>query len=65
MIIIRNQRELESYIIRHLDTIHPDTITKAFEALTRWEAMTPEQQANASAYLELDCPHTAARIINQ
>ena len=52
MIIIRSQQELEAYIIRYLDTIHPDTITKAFKALARWEAMTPEQQNAANAFLD-------------
>ena len=51
MIIIRNQQELEAYILRHLGTILPETITEAFEALARWEAMSPEQQDAANAFL--------------
>ena len=51
MIIIRNQRELESYIIRHLDTIHPDTITNAFEALERWKKMGNREREAVNEFL--------------
>jgi len=61
MIVIRNQQELEAYILRHLDTILPEfsstrrthakTITEAFEALTRWKKMGNREREAVNEFL--------------